>query len=97
MVVIGRGDHHSVDVLLFLIEQHSVVTVLLGLGEHLERVGASLRVHVAERHNVLAHYVPDVVESLTTNPDAGDIEFFTRRWYSWAAQHTPRNNRNRSH
>ena len=55
------------------------------------------RVNVANSDNVLAHDVPDVIESFATDTDTDDIELFTRRDLPRAAQHVPRNNRKRSH
>ena len=93
MHVVGRGDHHRVDVLAFL-QQHAVVFEDLRLGIRLEGVGGVFPVHVAQGHDVFAGHLPQVARSLPAHADAGDVEFLVGRRLAASAQHVPRHDGN---
>ena len=85
--VVGRGDHHRVDVLL-LVEQHPIVFVLLGLGMGGERLARLHRVDVAECDDVLDRHLAEIAGPLAADPDAGDVQLLARRREP-SAQHVP--------
>ena len=76
--VIGRGDHHCIDA-LFLLEHHPEIAVVPGLGIFFERVGGIVPVHVAQRDDVLAAHVAQVVRALSADANAGQVQLLVRR------------------
>ena len=79
--VVGRGDHHRVDVFA-LVEEHAVVAVLLGLGERLEGAGGLDRIHVAKRNDILARHVAEHAAALAADADARDVELLAGRGHA---------------
>lgn len=89
--VIGCGHDDGIDVLPFLIQHPALVAESLYLGEHLKGIGRTFGVDTTERDNTFAHDVLDVVETLATHTDSGNIEFLARSCVSRVAQHVPWN------
>jgi hypothetical protein len=83
--VIGRGDHHRVDVLL-LFEHSAEIDVGLGAGERFEGALEVVLLDVAEGHDVFGGETADVARAHAADADAGNVELFARRGLA-GAQH----------
>ena len=77
MHVVGRGDHHGIDVLP-LFEQDAIVLEPLGIRERPGRVRRLAPVHVAECDDILALEVVEHAAALPTHADPGDVELLAR-------------------
>ena len=86
VVVIGRGDDDGVD-LLHLVEHLAVVGELLRLGILLEDAGGVALIHIAQRHDVLALHLAEVVGALAADADAGEVELLVGGGRPAQAQH----------
>ena len=76
--VVGRGDHHRVDVLP-LVQEHPIVAELLGLREGLEGARRLVRVDVAQGDDVLGGHVADHAAALAADADPGDVQLLAGR------------------
>jgi hypothetical protein len=73
--VVGGRDHDGVDPLLFRIEHLAVIAVLGRLGKLTRRRAEVSGVHIAQRDDVLAGELFDIVPALVGDADAGDVQF----------------------
>jgi len=78
MMMIGSGDDDPVD-LLHLVEHLPVVGELLCLGILLEDMPGVALIHIAQRHDVLALHLAQIVSPLPANADARQVELPVRR------------------
>src|SRR6266576_4118766 len=77
--MIGRFDHDGVNVLLFL-EQLAIVLILLRIRKPAEHPGGVGPVHVAERDDVFAGQLADVLSALAADANARNVQFLVGRF-----------------
>ena len=91
MMVVGRGDHHTVD-LFHLVQHLPVICELLRPGIPLENAGGMVLIHIAQGDDVLALHLAKVVGPLPPDADANQIQLLIRGGCPAQAQHPPRHN-----
>ena len=89
--MVGRGDHHRIDVRLF-VQHYPPVTVAFGVGEFPKGAGCQAVVHIAQGNDVVFADALGVGKAFAADADAGDVEFFAGRGLS-IAQDVSRNQR----
>jgi len=85
MEVIGRGDHDGVDILL-LVQHLPKISEDFCFGIFFEDASGVVGVDVAEGDNIFAAELFEVGCALTTNANAGNVEFFAGWSFSVEAE-----------
>ncbi len=89
MHVVGRGDHHRVDVLA-LLKHHAIVFEDFRLGIIAERMGSIVMIDIAQGNDIFTSHFAQIAASLVADTDAGDIQLFAGRLVSRSAQNMAR-------
>ena len=77
--IVGRADHHGVDLAVQLVEHLAEIDIPLSVRELPVRIFRPALVHVAQRHEVLAGQLAGVRLALTAGPDDGDVQLLVGR------------------
>ncbi len=79
MRVIGRADHHAIDLLVHLVQHHAKILKPTRLVKLLKTLAGLVLVDITHRHDIFAGDARHVRRTPSPDSDTSDVQFFVRR------------------